>query len=109
MHTKFTEWMSVDVLVRVSIDVKRVHDHSNSYKGKHFNWVACFQFRVQFIIIMVGHGSVQADMVLENELRVLYFASNRKWSETLGSILSIYETSKPTSTVTHPLQQGHTS
>ena len=57
--------MSVDVLVRVSIAVKRLHDHSISYKGKHFNWVACFQFRVQSIFIMGGHGGMQADMVLE--------------------------------------------
>ena len=26
------------VLVRVSVTVKRHHDHSNSYKGKVFNW-----------------------------------------------------------------------
>ena len=57
---------------------------------------------------MVGYGSVQADMVLEMELRVLHLAGNRKWSETLGRILSIYEASKPTSTMTHFLQQNHT-
>ena len=32
------------------------------------------------------HSSIEADMVLEKELRVLtsYLMSNRKWSETLG-------------------------
>ena len=38
---------------------------------------------------MVRHGSVQAEIVLETELRVekelhLDLAGNRKWSETLG-------------------------
>lgn len=27
---------SISVLVRISIFVKREHDHGNSYKGKHF-------------------------------------------------------------------------
>jgi len=27
--------MTIGVLVKVSITVKRHHDHSNSYKGKH--------------------------------------------------------------------------
>ena len=31
-------------------------------------------------IIMEGHGSMQADMVLERELRVLHLTGNRKWS-----------------------------
>ena len=43
---------------------------------------------VQSIIIMLRHSSMQADMVLEKELKVeeLHFdlAGNRKWSETLG-------------------------
>jgi hypothetical protein len=34
----------VSVLVRVSIAVKRGHDHSNSYKGKYFI-KAGFQFQ----------------------------------------------------------------
>ena len=33
---------------------------------------------------MVGQGGVQADMVLEKELRVLYLVGNKKWSVTLG-------------------------
>ena len=54
------------VLVRVSIAVKRNHDHGNSYEGKHLTVVAGLQFRGS--VIMVGHGSVQADTVLEKEL-----------------------------------------
>ena len=55
------------------------------------------------------HGSVQADMVLERELRVLYLHSNaarKRVSPALGS-LSVGPQSPPP-TVTHFLQQGHT-
>ena len=34
--------------------------------------------------MMAEHGSVQADTVLEKQLRVLHLAGNRKWSLTLG-------------------------
>ena len=40
---------------------------------------------VQSIIIIIGHGSVQVDMVLT----VLHLAGNMKWSLTLGGILSL--------------------
>ena len=40
------------VLVRVSITVKRYHDHGNSYKGKHLIEVAAYSSEVQSIIIM---------------------------------------------------------
>lgn len=57
------------VLDRVSIGVKRQHDHSNSHKGKHLTgWLT----EVQSIIIIVGHGGRQADKMLEKELRVLH-------------------------------------
>ena len=36
---------------------------------------------VQSIIIMVGHGSVQADMVLEKELGVLHLDQQETGSE----------------------------
>ena len=36
---------------------------------------------------MVGHGGIQADMVLE--LKVLHLKGKRKSTETLGGILSI--------------------
>ena len=52
------------------------------------------------------HGSVQADMLLEQWLRFLHLLGNRKSTETLGSILSIGN--QPTLTVTHFLAQGHT-
>ena len=59
------------VLVSVSVSVKRHHDHCNSYKGKHLIGVAYIS-EVESIITMVGHGSVQADMVLEKKPRVLH-------------------------------------
>jgi hypothetical protein len=52
--------------------VKRHQDHGNSYKGKHLTetW---FSFR-SFIYYHHGrkHGGIKADMVLEEELRVLH-------------------------------------
>ena len=42
------------VLVRVSIAVKRHHDHDNSYKGKHLIRVAYYNAEIQFIIIITG-------------------------------------------------------
>ena len=35
------------------------------------------------------HGGMQTDVVLEEQLRVLHLAVNRKLTETLGGILSI--------------------
>jgi hypothetical protein len=57
--------------------VKRHHVHSNSYKGKHLTR-AGLQFR-GLVPYQYGrkHGSMQADMVLEKELRVLYL----NWQE----------------------------
>jgi hypothetical protein len=50
--------------LRVSFAVKRHHDHSNSNKGKQIIG-AGLQFRGSVIIIMVRHGCMQADTVLE--------------------------------------------
>jgi hypothetical protein len=56
--------------------VKRHHDHSNSYKGKHLIGDG-LQFRY---LVHYHHGrgqgkhaGTQADIVLEGELRVLHF------------------------------------
>ena len=38
---------------------------------EYINWGA-YSSEVRSIIIMVGHGGIQADMVLEKELRVLH-------------------------------------
>ena len=56
--------------------------------------------------MMAESDNMQVDMLLENS--TAWFKGNKKWTETLGSILSTYETSKPVSTVTHFLQQDHT-
>ena len=54
---------------------------------------------------MAQHGGVHADMVLEKELRVTHLDLQATESDC-G--VSIYETSKSTSTVTQFLQQGYT-
>ena len=57
----FITW---DVLVRISIAVKRHHDHGNSYKGETFHWVTYKE--VQSIFTMVAHDGMQEDMVLRS-------------------------------------------
>ena len=64
-----------------------------SWGGLHLHGKKCWY--------MSRHG---AEEVAE---RFTSCAGNRKWSETLSGILSIYETSNPASTVTHFLQQDH--
>lgn len=54
----------VFVFVRVSIAMERSHDHSSSWKEKHFIGLAHIYSEVQFIV-RVGHGGGQAGMVLE--------------------------------------------
>jgi hypothetical protein len=51
--------------------VKRHHDHFNSDKRKHLTGVG-LQFRDLVHYHGGNHGSVQVDMVLEKELRVLH-------------------------------------
>ena len=60
------------LLVRVSVTVKRHHYPNNFYKGKHFIG-AGLKFRGS-AHYQHGrkHSSMQADTVLEKELRVLY-------------------------------------
>jgi hypothetical protein len=67
--------------------MKRHHDQDNSYKGKH-SVGAGLQFQ-RFIHYHHGrkHGSIQADIVLEKELRVLHLdpkAVRRKVQLILG-------------------------
>jgi hypothetical protein len=52
--------------------VKRHHNHSNSYKEKHLFGLA-YSFR-DSVHYCHGkkHGGMQADMMLEKELRVLH-------------------------------------
>ena len=60
------------------------------------------------MIIIVQHGGVQADMVLEKELALYDLIHRQKavvWDTGCG--LNINETSKPTHRVTNFLYQGH--
>jgi hypothetical protein len=62
----------MNLLVRVSIAMKRHHGHSNSYTGKLLTGTG-LQFRGLVHYCQVRkHVSVQAGMVLEKELRVLH-------------------------------------
>ena len=54
-------------LVRVAIAVKRHHGHANSYKGPAYKFKSVVHSQHDR-----KHGSTQADMVLEKELRVLH-------------------------------------
>ena len=55
----------VCVCLRVSIAVKRHHDHSNSYKGKHLIGVAYSFTGLAHFPHGREHGGMQADTVLE--------------------------------------------
>ena len=53
-------------------------------------------------IIMVGHGGIQADVVLKKELRTLHLDPRQQevvWNTRCG--MSVYEVSKPIPAVTH--------
>ena len=88
--------------------MKKHHDHGNSYKGKHLIG-AGLQFRDLVHYHHGGkHGSMQADMVLEKELRVLHIDLQAIGEAVTLGLARACETSKLASTVTHFLQQGHT-
>jgi hypothetical protein len=54
------------VLVKVSIAVKRHHDHSNSYKGEYLAVIGLLQFRGLVHCHLGGdHGDMHANMELE--------------------------------------------
>jgi hypothetical protein len=70
--------------------VKRHHNLSNSYKGKHFIG-AGLQFRVLVCYHHGGkHGGAQADTMLEKELRIVHLDPQEAGRETqpLGLTLS---------------------
>jgi hypothetical protein len=52
--------------------VKRHHDHGTSYNGKHLIEVGLHFRGLVYYCHGRKHGSLQADMVLEKELRVLH-------------------------------------
>jgi len=78
-------------LVRFSVAMKRHHNHSNSYKGKHLIG-AGLQFRG---LVCYCHGrkhvGKQADLVLKRQLRVLHLDLKAAGSDSDSS-----EISKPT-------------
>ena len=92
--------------------MKRHHDNSNSSKGEHLiGWLRVSG--VQFIILLAGHGSMQADVVL-TELSMqkevhLESLSHRK-QEVIWDTGRYLEHRRPQSlpTVMHFLQENHT-
>jgi hypothetical protein len=90
-----TGWEREGTVSQGFIAVKRYHDQGNFYKGKHFI-MAGLQFQVQSLIVPYHHsqkhGSVEAGMVLDKELRVLHLdlkASKRRLSSELGGALAL--------------------
>lgn len=55
---------------------------------------------------MEEHGSMQAETVLESELRVLHLDLQAAEATMTLGVAWVQETSKPTATVTHFPQQG---
>ena len=72
-----------------------------------FNWGWLIVSEFWFITMMVGHNSMQIDMMLGKKQRVLHFdpQAEEKQNMTLRKARA-YETSKPTFIETHFLQQG---
>jgi hypothetical protein len=91
------------VLITVSIAVTRHHDQGNSCKGELLNGSWLTGSEVQSIISKAG--SMAASRQTLEELRVVHLVSktNRR------RLASWRKVSKPIPTVTHSLQQGHTS
>ena len=64
---------TVTLVVRVSFAMKRHHDQSNSYKGKHLIGIGLQVPRFSPLSSWWEHpGSIQADMLLEKELTIQY-------------------------------------
>jgi hypothetical protein len=65
LHCFGEEWQSVHLekyYLRVSIAVKRHHDHSNSYKGKHLIWAGLRFWGLVRCCHGRKHGDVQTGM-----------------------------------------------
>ena len=78
--------LMVHSCLRLCFAAKRHHDHGNSYKGKHFIG-AGLQFQGSVHYHRGGkHSSVQADMVLEKEPRILI---RRQVGDTVSSTLDV--------------------
>jgi hypothetical protein len=60
-------------LLRVFMAAKRHQDPGNSYQGQHFKLVLAYRSRgLVHYHRSIKHGCIQADVVLEKDLRVLH-------------------------------------
>lgn len=76
-------------------------------KEKHVTEVMAYMFRgpVHCHHVVTWCAGRQGAGDFAGRCPMSWLISNIEWFETLGNILSVHETSKPTSTVTHLLQQ----
>ena len=89
----------------MSIAVKRHHDQGNSLKDNILVGAGLQVQRFSPLSSKWKHGSIQAGVVQE-ELRVLSCSEDK---QKTGFQAARMKVSKPTPTVIHFLQQGHTS
>jgi hypothetical protein len=105
-HEDSTVWTLIN-LIKVSIAMKRHHNHGNSDKRKHFTGTD-LQFRG---LVHCHHGrdheTMQADLALERNQGVLHLDPQQQGLEHLKTVKpTVSETLPPNRP--HPLQQGHT-
>ena len=103
-------WPSgVSTHLRVSTTVKRHRDHRDHSYKKTFNWGLAHDF-IGLVHYHHGrkHGSMQADTVLEKELKILHLDPQAAGRECNTGQAWASETSEPTHLVTQFLQQSHT-
>jgi len=78
------------------------------YKGQHLIGTG---LEFQSSVLYHHNGSIQADMVLEKEIRVLHLdlrAARKKTPHCLPEVELEHKVSKPIPAAVHFLQQGHT-
>jgi hypothetical protein len=74
-------------VLEFSIPVKRHHDYDNSYKGKHLIGTGLQLRGSVHYLHHRKHGSMQADMVLEKELRFLHLDHRQQAKRKTGPVV----------------------
>ena len=69
VHSTYVRWLPTTV-ISVLRNIHRHYGHDNSYKGEHL--IGWFTVRSSVRYHDGGTWRVQADMVLEKELRILH-------------------------------------
>ena len=98
-------------MFRVSIAVKRPYDQGNSYKGQHLIGAGFTGSEIRFIIIKAGSRAASRQAWQypgrhgPGEESSTYFSKGKQEKTAFEAAGTV---SKPTLTVKHFLQQGHT-